>query len=142
MTTNQPARPAVRSAWFEASLRLVTAALIEAQALNLDRILTHPGRTLDRVLELSLPNSADPVDDALADLTHHVFACLACVGTGGLPHGLPQLPDQIMLAGCLDLIDQLVGSWTRRDLAGLQVDLTQLQTAARTAVLAVAEGLS
>jgi len=137
-----PGTDVLDQARLDASVRLAAAGVLEANALNLSRVLAAPGLTLGQIIAAGVPQDDFTVDDAVATITHFVLTCLAHVQDGhGLLDGLPDLPTDVSsLADCLSLVEREITTWPTALLAA-EIDPGTLRSAARTAAEAATRDL-
>ncbi len=136
----RPATPATITAIhaghpLDGSVRLAAAAILEANAQNLTRVLAAPSLTLGQVIASGVPQDDFTLDDAVATITHLVLTCLAHTHRGrGLLDGLPDLPTDVdTLTDCLQLVANEVATWPQSVLPP-DMDVAALRSAARYAV--------
>ena len=137
-----PGTDVLDRARLDASVRLAAAGVLEANALNLSRVLASPALTLGQVIAAGVPQDDFTLDDAVATITHLVLTCLAHVQDGhGLLDGLPELPTDVSsLADCLSLVEREISTWPNA-LLPVEIDPGTLRSAARIAVEAVTRDL-
>ena len=130
-----PATDVLDRAHLDASVRLAAAGVLEANALNLSRVLAAPSLTLGQVIAAGVPQDDFTLDDAVATITHLVLTCLAHVQDGhGLLDGLPELPTDVSsLADCLRLVEREIKTWPT-NLLPEETNREALRSAARIAV--------